>query len=419
MTCLGAMDSDLEPRASLLRVAVGPLVDELLSFPIPRVAFSEADTLARSRVLLSMASAGMRVGFDGALNVNGLWPASSGEEEAGIITIASHLDTVPTAGHYDGLLGVLAGIAAVHAFRDAGVRLRHGIEVIGFSDEEGTSTLGCFGSRWLLGLLTSDEDALLAQAESELSRSLAHGKERLVRRGHPFLGEEGLCRRKRVLYLELHVEQGPFLDRRGVSTAAVSSIAGIDRFEVRTSGVGGHAGTVQIDERDDALEKASDLIHSLFATLRTERHDARANVGNVVVLPGNFNVIPSQVCLSVELRAPDRATLDAVGDILRCLAAAVDAVAERVSSEEPAGLDSRVREILLGCAQEEGVPCISLPSWAGHDAGYFARRIPTGMIFVPSVAGHSHSEMEFTRPRDIQAGLDLLVAAIGKADGVL
>lgn len=397
----------------------GPLVDELLSFPLPRVAFTEADVLGRSRAIDLMESAGMTAALDEALNVNGLWRSRDLPDGADVITLISHLDTVVTPGAYDGLLGVLAAIGVVRALRDAGCPLRHGLEVIGTSDEEGTATLGCFGSRWLLGLLNEEERASLGDPDSDLSTRLLHGRERLVGLGHSLLSSEEIRGRRRSLCLELHVEQGPLLQRRDISTAAVTGIAGIDRYLVTTSGVGGHAGTVPVDERDDALEKAATVIRSLLEAVRGGHYEAKANVGDVAVRPGSFNVIPSEVTLSIELRAPYRETLDTVGGALRSMAAGVAGRAERLTTEEPSVLDAQVREMIVDCAAREGVDCTSMASWAGHDAGYFATSVPTGMIFVPSAGGHSHNAMESSDPAAIQAGLDVLVAAVVRADEIL
>jgi len=393
---------------------------DMEEFPKERVALSAGDLAGRAKALSLMSAAGLDVGFDAALNVVGLLsPASS--SEAGVLCIGSHLDTVPAGGAYDGLLGVLAGIELVRVFTQADARLRHGIAVIGFSDEEGSVTLGCFGSRWMLGMLTEGERSLLETAASRLSQGLAEGRAELLQQGFRYLPCEEVeaLRKTMAAYLELHVEQAPTLDEMGVSTAAVSSIAGIERYEVRFEGASGHAGTADMDNRDDALEKATQLMRSLWSRIRGGVLEVKANVGDVRVLPGTFNVIPKEVTLSVEIRAPNDDALEAGGRLLRSLALNAGGTATRISREDPVVLDARIQSAILDTAAEIAVPCMSLSSWAGHDAGYFARLVPTGMVFVPSVGGHSHCEREYTGPQDVQAGLELLIGTAAKLDAEL
>jgi acetylornithine deacetylase/succinyl-diaminopimelate desuccinylase-like protein len=323
-----------------------------------RLAGSEAESEACDLVAGWMADAGLAVERDAFGNVVGRLAGS--RPDLPEVWAGSHVDSVPDGGKYDGALGVVAAIEAVGAVGGA-VRT---LGVVAFRDEE----RGCFGS--------------LALAE----------------RG-PLPGS----------YLELHVEQGPVLERVGAALGIVTGIVGSTRREVIFEGGGGHAGTTPMDERDDALLKAAEYVLRVRDTARAVEGSV-ATVGRLDVEPGVANVIPSRVMLTVDVRAPDgerlRRLLEALG-----LDPGVDLA--------PVELNEAIRGVLREEIERLGVDAVELPSGAGHDAGVLAAAgVETGMLFVRSLnGGVSHSPDELTSEDDIALALEVLTAALSRLAG--
>ena len=313
-----------------------------------RPAGGEAEARACDLAASWMEAAGLTVERDAFGNV-------VGRREHGDVWTGSHLDSVPEGGKFDGALGVVAGIEAAAALPEAA------LGVVAFRDEE----RGCFGSL-----------------------ALAAG---------------GLLPRR---YLELHIEQGPVLERTGAALGVVTGIVGSTRREVVFDGTAGHAGTTPMAGRDDALVRAAEFVLRVRdAALGIE--GAVATVGQAEVQPGAVNVIPGRVRLSVDARAPDRERLarllEAIG-----LEEGVDL--------EPVALDGEVRAALRAEVERAGLPLVELPSGAGHDAGVLAAAgVDTGMLFVRSLnGGISHSPDELSSEDDIALALGVLTGALAR-----
>lgn len=391
------------------------LLRALASFPRERLAFSQADVEARVVVAQMMQQAGLEVSIDHAFNVVG---RLEGLEPLPPLVVGSHVDTVPNPGRLDGALGVVGGIECARHLRDAGVKLRHPLVVVAFSDEEGTLTWGCWGSRAVRGRLTTEEKEALSDPVSSLSQAMLAAAAHLATLGWSIdpLAASGCDLLEPSAYVELHVEQGPVLERARVSTAAVTSIVGIDRYEISFSGASGHAGTVPMADRDDAVVRAADLVRQFWSYVLDLGDQAVANIGQIKVDPGSFNVIPGKVELWVEARSYDPEVMDKMKARLTELVTSRGGAARLIGHEEPLALSHDIRRLILESARSAQLACLELPSWAGHDAGVFALDVPTGMIFVPSVRGVSHSPEERTDADDIADGLRLLVTSLQTLD---
>jgi acetylornithine deacetylase/succinyl-diaminopimelate desuccinylase-like protein len=307
-----------------------------------RIGYSPEEDEAHRLARGWMEEAGLEISIDAAGNLIGRHP------ERGQVWTGSHLDSVPNGGKYDGALGVVAGIEAVEK-AGAGT-------VVAFRDEE----RGCAGSR-----------AFAARP---------------------------MC------YLELHVEQGPVLAEHGAPLGVVTGIAGLARGELVVVGRPGHAGTVPMEGRDDALVSAAELVLRIRDTARGIE-GAVATIGRVEVEPGALNVIPGQVALSVDARAPDAERFE------RLIAAIGLEPTYRV---DPVSMSEEVRAVLRDELERRGLPVVELSSGAGHDAGILAGRgIQSGMLFVRSLnGGASHSPDELSSAEDIALGVEVLAAAL-------
>jgi acetylornithine deacetylase/succinyl-diaminopimelate desuccinylase-like protein len=307
-----------------------------------RIGYSPEEAEAHRLARGWMEDAGLEVSVDDAGNLIGSHPGG------GDTWTGSHLDTVPGGGKYDGALGVVAGIEAVEA-SGRGV-------VVAFRDEE----RGCKGSR-------------------------------------AFTGRPGA-------YLELHVEQGPVLADAGAPLGVVTSIAGVARGDLVVEGRAGHAGTVPMAARDDALVKAAELVLRVRDTAAAIE-GAVATIGRLEVEPGFANVIPGRVVLGVDARAPDAERFDRlIGEL----------GLEPAYRIEPVALAERVRGALRAELERRGLPVVELPSGAGHDAGILASRgIPAGMLFVRSLnGGASHSPDELSSEEDVALAVEVLAEAV-------
>lgn len=365
-----------------------------------------------------MLASGLAVREDALATVRGRLEAGSGT--ARTLILGSHIDTVIDAGRYDGALGVVAAIVAVDTLRRSGVVLPFAVEVCAFGDEEGVrfpTTL--LGSSAVAGILDpADLDRTDADGVSVRDALAAYG------------GDTGAIAAARIApddavgYLEVHIEQGPVLEREGVPLGVVTAIAGATRAVVTVSGEAGHAGTVPMGLRSDALAAASELV------LAVERighagaaSDLVATVGRMVVRPGAVNVVPGAVELSLDVRASSDAPR---GDAM----AAIRAAAAEIASRRGVGIDIAVTHdrdtapctpaIVDGLADAVatlGLTPRRMMSGAGHDGQAMAMLTGIGMIFVRCRGGVSHNPAEYASPEDIGLAVAALVRAVeGLAD---
>jgi N-carbamoyl-L-amino-acid hydrolase len=374
---------------------------------VSRTSFSDAHLAARRWFHERAVAAGLETRVDAAGNHSAVLPA--GSQESGTLLLGSHLDTVPVAGCYDGALGVLAALEALRSVKDADLTVPLTLEAIDFSDEEG-AVVGLLGSFALSGTLTKE---MLASPRGGRQPFLSA----IARAG---LSEDRLSEARRdpaslAGYLELHIEQGPVLERAGVDIGVVTAIAGSRSYRLTFEGARRHAGTTPMEARRDALLGAARFSLAVRDAVTDRFPGCVGTVGAVEVERPAFNVVPGSVQVLLELRAPIGEQLDAleaeVLDAVACDAAGADLelTVERVGRWEPVELDASVQEWILAAAAQLGLTATKLPSGAGHDAQALAPITPTGMIFVPSVGGISHDPDEHTRWRDCVNGANVLL----------
>jgi allantoate deiminase len=374
---------------------------------LTRIFLSPEHRQANELVLSWMQTAGMTAGVDAIGNVVGRYEGDRPGLPA--LVLGSHLDTVRDAGKYDGMLGVVTALACVGELYRAGIRLPFAIEVIGFADEEGVrfqSTL--LGSRAVAGTF---EPAVLdcrdAQGVTMAEALTAFGLD-------PAVIDRAAHRREDILaYVELHIEQGPVLERKGLPVGCVTSINGATRFKVEVAGKAGHAGTVPMDGRQDALCAAAECVLAVESRCRAEP-DLVGTVGMLELVSGAVNVIPGAVRFALDIRAPDDGQRQrAVADVV----AAIEDVGQR------RGVEIRLQKIhdapAAPCApwlmdrieraiEREGLPSCRLPSGAGHDGMAMIDIADIGMIFVRCAGGISHNPAEAITVADAEAGARVL-----------
>jgi N-carbamoyl-L-amino-acid hydrolase len=380
---------------------------------VNRVAFSEEDIRSRAYLKRLMEEAGLVVRIDSAGNMIGRREGL--DHSLPVLACGSHTDTVPHGGKYDGALGVMAAIEAAQVLEDRGIRTRHPLEVIIFTDEEG----GLIGSRALAGEISAEALEIVSHS----GKTIREGIRALG--GDPAKLESARRNTGEIeAFLEIHVEQGGVLERKGIDIGIVEGIVGINWWDVTIEGAANHAGTTPMDMRRDAMLAAAHFVVAVNTIVRAEPGRQVGTVGRIRAEPGAPNVIPGRVILSLELR-------DLSAEKIRMMFARIRAeslrIAERTGTEisfsaidataVPAPTHPRIRDLLESAAGELGLTSLRMPSGAGHDAQEMAGLAPIGMIFVPSEGGISHSPKENTRPQDLINGADVLLRTLLKIDG--
>jgi allantoate deiminase len=379
---------------------------------ITRVFCSPAMRDAHRLVTEWMKSAGLAPRLDAAGNLIGTYLPPGCDSQRRVL-IGSHLDTVADAGRYDGILGVMMGIAAVDSLREREVALPWAIEVIGFSDEEGVRFGTPFiGSRALAGTL--DASMLALQDAAGLTMAEALGQFGAEQRA---VAECALEPESVVAYLEPHIEQGPLLELVGEPIGVVTAIAGQTRMTLRWAGEGGHAGTVPMSQRNDPLLAACRWTLAVDQLSRDTK-GAVATVGRVEVDPNVPNCIPRRVSASLDMRHSDDAVRNDSTRLLLELAERVAAesrltfAAERDHEHAAIAMDAHLTEQWAGVIASAGHEPQRLVSGAGHDAGVMATVAPTAMLFLRSPGGVSHHPAEAVLHGDVSTGLAALVQFI-------
>jgi len=330
--------------------------------------------------------------------------------EGKVILVGSHLDSVPEGGRFDGALGVLCAIEAVESLVDAHVRLRRPVEVVAWADEEGARFgVGLFGSAAMFGRLASS----IGDRRDRDGVSIAEALRALGERGDPAAARRDPA--ELAAYLELHIEQGPRLERAGLPLGVVSDIVGIYHARVTIRGRADHAGATVMTARADALAAASEIVLAVERIARA-RPDSVGTVGEIAVRPGAKNVVPGESLFSLDLRAARdhdglvREVLTSVTTIAG--SRGVEASVDELARVPVTSLDPKIREVLRHATRSVGVDAPELVSGAGHDAQNPALSgVPTGMIFVRSTGG-SHTPREFASVDDAALGAQALANAI-------
>lgn len=383
---------------------------------VTRLAFTDADLQARKYLIELMQSLGLTVTTDAIGNIIGRYePEGISSEAATIVMTGSHLDTVPSGGKYDGVLGIVCGLAAVSRLKTRN-DLKHPLEVVAFAAEESSRfSFATIGSKVMAGLtspialkrIKDHEDISLGSELEKIGLNIDDTKN-AVRPANSIKG-----------FVELHIEQGKILEHKSVNIGIVDKVSAPTRLKITVTGMAGHSGVISIEERQDALVGAS-LIVLAIRNIANE-YEYKGAIATVTILktyPAVINVIPGKVEMWVDIRGTEH---ESIVEMLQEIKDAVSSIAddndtavaiEVLSSEKPVYLSQKLNQIIETVCSDLKLSSLRLDSRAGHDAMNIAHAAPAGLIFVPCKDGVSHNENEYVNPKDITAGLDVLTETL-------
>jgi ureidoglycolate amidohydrolase len=380
---------------------------------VTRIVFTPKDLEARTWLRTKFVEAGLVVRQDAIGNTFARWVGA--DDLAPAAATGSHIDAIPNAGKYDGVVGVLGGLEAIRALQQVGFRPLRSIDLIVFTSEEPTRFgIGCLGSRMLSGTLAAETARLLTDSSGQ---SLEEVLQRAKMQGH--LDSVQLPFGFYSAFLELHIEQGPLLERAGLPLGIVESIAAPASLQISIEGDGGHAGAVLMPDRKDALCGAAEIVLAVEQAARPSGSgDTVATVGICDVFPGAVNSIPSRVRLSLDVRDIDLGRRDqALGAIRNqahaiCEKRGLSVHFELVNADSPASCSPVITDALMQSCRKHALPFQKMVSRAYHDSLFMSRIAPTGMLFIPCHNGYSHRPDEYASPEDIVRGTEVLAEAL-------
>ena len=380
-----------------------------------RQTLTDADSAGRHLFARWCAEAGMAMGVD---TMGNMFATRAGTEDLAPVYMGSHLDTQPTGGRYDGVLGVLAGLEVVRSMNDLGLQTRHPIVVTNWTNEE--------GARFAPAMLASGVFAGLHTQDYAYGRVDLDGKrfgDELARIG--WVGDEVVGARKIHAMLELHIEQGPILEIEGKSIGVVTHGQGLWWLEVTLTGRDAHTGSTPMNMRLNAGLGMARIVERVHQIAMGHQPGAVGTVGQIKVFPNSRNVIPGKVVFTVDIRSPDQAKLDLMrGEVERAVAAVAAELGlgfeiEAVGHFDPVTFDAGLVSVVRGAAERLGYSHMDIISGAGHDACWINRVAPTVMVMCPCVGGLSHNEAEEISPDWAAAGTDVLLHAVLEVAGVV
>ncbi|KWV53986.1 Zn-dependent hydrolase [Rhizobium altiplani] len=376
-----------------------------------RLAASDADKDGRDRLIAWMQEAGLDVAVDRIGNIFGIWAPIQADDTAKPLMLGSHIDTVINAGVLDGCYGVLSGLEVVETLKSEGFNPSRPIAIAAFTNEEGVRYApDMMGSLVHVGGLDADEALATVGTDGSVLG------EELARIGYAGPHQPGFLQPH--AYIELHIEQGPILEREETPVGAVENLQGISWQRVTIEGDANHAGTTPISMRRDAGLAAARVITFLRDRATASNTPTVATVGCMEFEPNAINVIPSKATFTVDLRDPDEEKLLAEE---AALATYLDTIADDeqvtittkcLARFQPVTFDSGIVAAVVEAATARGLKSKRMTSGAGHDAQMIARIAPSGMIFVPSIGGISHNPKEFTPDTDLVAGANVLLDVV-------
>ena len=380
---------------------------------VTRIVFFDQDLRARGRLKKLYSEAGLQVREDAVGNTFARWPGTDPELPA--VGTGSHTDAIPHSGRYDGTVGVLGGLEAIRALQRSGFRPRRSIELLMFTSEEPTRFgIGCLGSRLLSGTLDPSTAADLQDSDCKTLNE--------VRTAAGFQGALDSVALKPGYYsafVELHIEQGPLLERRNVPIGIVTAIAAPASLSITIEGQGGHAGAVLMPDRHDAFLAAAEIALALErAALETGAIDSVATTGVCDVFPGAVNSIPSRVRLAMDIRDVSAERRDEM--LVRLDRACAEVSARRgvttkvqvINRDDPATCDPVIVALLIAACEKHKLAFDPMVSRAYHDSLFISRICPTSMLFIPCRAGVSHRPDEYSTPEAIGQGVLILAETL-------
>lgn len=385
---------------------------------VTRVLFSEADLRGREFVKLLCRDSGLALRVDAVGNMFARWEGTDNKLPA--IATGSHIDAIPNAGKFDGVVGVLGAIEAIRALKKAGYRPQRSIELIIFTAEEPTRFgIGCIGSRLLSGALDAKKAAAMRDRDGKTLEAWRNeagctgGLESVRLAGNVYAG-----------FVELHIEQGPILERDNTAIGIVEKIAAPSTLRMQLTGVGGHAGAVLMPERRDAgLAGAEIALAVEQAVMGTGSPDTVGTTGVFRIEPGAVNSVPCAAWLEIDVRDTRVDTRDqglaqieaAAGEI--CRRRGVTLQTERLNVDNPAVCDSMLVETIAAVCKRAGVSHKKMISRAYHDTLFMAQLCRSAMIFIPSRGGFSHRPDEFSSTEQIETGVTILAHVLAELSG--
>lgn len=377
---------------------------------VRRIAYSPEDIQARNLVQQWMMAAGMSVRVDAAGNIIGRYPGKF--PQAPTLATGSHIDTVPNGGRYDGAFGVLAGLEVVRLLNEQHLQFDHPLEVIVFTDEEGSM----IGSKAMSGKVIQDSARYRRPDGTDIQTCLKR-----VGGNWEHIAQARRSSASMAAFVELHVEQGPILESLSKQIGVVEGIVGQRRYTITVKGSSSHAGSTPMYMRRDALVAASRIVLAVHKLANTPGQQV-ATVGQMAVSPNAANVIPGIVEMSLDIR--DLSSLH-IDSLMAQLQLHLEAIANDTQTQiqihpflhnEPALAKLHIQQTIASVCEDLGLSYTHLPSRASHDAQEIANFTDMGMIFVPSEAGVSHAETEYTSPEQCTQGANVLLHTLLRLD---
>jgi ureidoglycolate amidohydrolase len=407
------MRIEIDPARLLSEIEELASISEAEPPAVTRIVFTPADLRARAWLIARCEAAGLKVRCDAIGNTFARWEGS--DPNARIVGTGSHIDAIPNAGKYDGVVGVLGGLEAVRALQRGGLKPKSSLELLMFTSEEPTRFgVGCVGSRLLAGTLTPS-------AARELKDNNGESLDE-VRRKAGFDGKLESVELPQGYYkafVELHIEQGPLLERERIPLGVVTKIAAPASARVTIEGVGGHAGGVVMADRHDALCAAAELILAIENAARTSGSpDNVATVGMCDVFPGAVNSIPSRVQISVDVRDTNLAKRDGVMLLIKSASKEITArrgvtiEIELLNADAPAECAPVIVDALSAACKKHREQFMTMTSRAYHDSLFISRIAPVAMLFIPCRNGYSHRPDEYASIQDIARGALVLAETL-------
>jgi ureidoglycolate amidohydrolase len=382
---------------------------------VTRVVFSEADLRARQFVKKLCAEAGLAIREDAVGNTFARWSGAVPGLPA--VGTGSHIDAIPNAGRYDGTVGVLGGLEAIRALQRAGFQPKHSIELLIFTAEEPTRFgVGCLGSRLLAGALDASAGEQLKDREEMTLDALR------TRAGFSGpLADVRLAKNYYSAFVELHIEQGPLLERANIPVGVVTAIAAPASVRIAVEGEGGHAGGVLMADRRDAFLAAAEIALAVERAARsTGSQDTVGTVGVCDVFPGAINSVPSRARIEIDVRDIDQARRDAV---LAAIQAATGEICGRrivryriepINADPPASCGPEILAAIAASCEARGLRYMRMISRAYHDSLFLSRVCPAGMLFIPCRGGVSHRPDEYSSPEAVATGALVLAETLAR-----
>ena len=388
-------------------------ISEATAPVVTRVLFSEADLQARAFVKKLCRELNLTLREDAVGNLFARWPGNN--PSVAPVATGSHIDAIPNAGRYDGVVGVLGALEAIRALKQSGFQPQRSIEVIVFTAEEPTRFgIGCLGSRLMSGVLSLEKAGSLLDREGQPLD--------WWRAKAGFCGQLDTVRIDKGFYsafIELHIEQGPLLEKENIPIGVVEKIAAPATLRIQLTGEGGHAGAVLMPHRHDAMLAGAEIALAVEqAALTTGSPDTVATTGVFRIEPGAVNSVPCRAWLEIDLRDTQTNTRDlalsriegAVGQI--CRRRSIDFQIERLNVDPPAICDATLVSTIAEVCRELGLPLKKMISRAYHDSLFMAQLCPTTMIFIRCRGGVSHRPDEYSSPEQIRDGVRVLAQTL-------